>query len=196
MKLLFTLLMQLFSCSSAELEEVVGNKPSIQHSISQDLGFTLAGFPASVGYCGCFDSIAAPTVSTSLSINSLGHTPGNPPSQFKATVNSLSDCNMTGFSPSGECQCIGKIYYLKFNGNYQKEDFSNIQLTRLDGSFLQHEYLPNNDGIWTNKPFIANLTWDPLSPIPPLPSTTQLTSGGICIIGILTDIDQLNNALM
>jgi hypothetical protein len=153
----------LSSCSDRRLDEVRDPSPIAQLAMSVP------------------DSDLSPEVLYSGSKNVKN--PG-----FSVSVNKTSDCEMEGYDlPTTECVCLKKWYYLEFNQNYSFSDFQSYQVSKLDGTPTEWRVFPNEDGIYTNTPFIAKFQWSNANIGNPIPTAAQITDGGICIIGIVTD---------
>ena len=170
------------ACSERHLEEARGQSPTAQLAMS----IPQNDLTSDVVYCGC---IAPPPPFATA--KTIAFVPGkkdikNP--GFSVTVNKVGDCEMEGYElPTTECFCQKRRYYLEFNQNYNLSDFQSYQVTRLSGAPAEWEVLPNGDGIYATTPFIARFEWSNANIGNPIPTADQITDGGICIIGILTD---------
>jgi hypothetical protein len=172
----------LSSCSDRRLDEVRDPSPIAQLAMSvpdSDLS-------PEVLYCGCI--APPPPFGTSKTITYLSGIKNVKNPGFSVSVNKTSDCEMEGYDlPTTECVCLKKWYYLEFNQNYSFSDFQSYQVSKLDGTPTEWRVFPNEDGIYTNTPFIAKFQWSNANIGNPIPTAAQITDGGICIIGIVTD---------
>ncbi len=170
------------SCSERHLEEVRGQSPIPQLAMSVPVEDLIS----EVVYCGC----TAPPPPFGTAMN-LQYVPGiknvkNP--GFSASVSKVGDCEMEGYDlPSNECKCTGKRYFLEFNQNYSFSDFQSIQVTNQSDQPIWWDTIPNGDGIYAKLPFKAKFAWTNANAGNSLPTADQITDGGICIIGIVTD---------
>ena len=174
----------LSACSERHLEEVHDQSPIAQ----LDMTVPGADLYDDVLDCGC--SAPPPRLGTAMQLDYVpggienGMNPG-----FSATVTHVSDCDMRRCEYSSiECQCIGRRYYLSFNQNYSLSDFQDIEVTKLNGQPLSEAYfMPDGDGIYATQPFKAKFIWTDSNAGNPMPTNSEITDGGICIIGIVTD---------
>lgn len=179
---LFSTMLALSACNDKEVAQLTGKSPVPQ----LDFGVPASDNTSDVIFCGC--NTPPPQIATSIEITALA-TPKGQNKKFQVKVNKLSDCDMSSCSANnGDCHCVGRRYFLSFNNNYQIGDFESIVLKKHDGiSGLEKFYMANGDGIYAKQPFIATFEWTAANNNNPIPTAAQLSDGGICIIGVLTD---------
>lgn len=191
-KFLFSLLsilflfgtLQLSSCSSSEIDQLKDESPSLQFSVPSFTDF--GPVPGNITCCNCYNPGTPFETFTSIFQN-----PKGAPKGFRAEVTGTSTCSTGSCSTGGTCNGIFKRYILFFEetvpGNYLLSDFQDYSVTSLNGSPLAYQINTQNNAIMTNQPFKVQFTWNASNLSNPTPTTNKLQSGGICIIGVITD---------
>ena len=107
---------------------------------------------------------------------------------YAVTVTPSSSCNPA--LAGGNCALYRRDFHLDFNPSsfpsYSAYNFENISLFDLEGQPLSYSIKPGGTGILANEPFVACFRFKTQYASNPLTSV-HLRSGGICIIGIITD---------
>lgn len=119
--------------------------------------------------------------------------PENSNFDFGIGVMGETDCDMNHVVGS-KCRLDGKKYFLSFNEEYQcplsLSDFSSIEVFTENGNLLPFELDVPNNGIYVPLEYpgcTVNFKWDSGTACPQQAVHQAFRTGGICIIGIVTD---------
>lgn len=110
------------------------------------------------------------------------------PSQydFYVSLRKTSECNGNLLYPHS-CQFTGKRYYLSFLNGLDRDDFQEPHALDTNGKDLQ-VYDGDSDGmLYVKEPADIYFRWSDANQGNLAPTISEVSAGGICIIGVITD---------